>query len=266
MPTLKPRRRPKIIRVSASSAAALIACSAAVPISGDGVVSKAPAAAEAVPDETSSTAPPSAPEKRTAGKGKHHLNQKRKHWQTTAGDQVRQEKSPSKRGDDAPKKQPRADASIKQTKIIPSPSEANGHGSSGNTSSNEKEAPKGPETASSSLESTEEVATPTNDSSRRRDPPLDYRRWHNTADYRHDLLMKMANGTALSEDEQRYVDGMESQFLSAGAAPTPSISWTLNSHLHHASGPKPAEMHNPAMTQMAQIAQMAPMTMPAAVA
>ena len=51
MPTLKPRRRPKIIRVSASSAAALIACSAAVPISDDnGVVSEEagePAAASA---------------------------------------------------------------------------------------------------------------------------------------------------------------------------------------------------------------------------
>ena len=59
MPTLKLRRRPKIIRVSAPSAAALIACSAAVP---DEVVSAPPASAsaassgaEAVPDEAVST-------------------------------------------------------------------------------------------------------------------------------------------------------------------------------------------------------------------
>ena len=116
MPTLKPRRRPKIIRVSASSAAALIACSAAVP---DEVTSTAPAAAsdssdvgslvtEAVPEEVVSATSPS--EKCSYGKSKRRSDastrktvyvasksktKKRKHEQTA--DVVESQKEPQPR-------------------------------------------------------------------------------------------------------------------------------------------------------------------------
>ena len=238
MPTLKPRRRPKIIRVPAPAAAEMIACSAAATVPDEVVSStpavSAPAGPEDIPDQVVSAMPPSA--KRPRGKSPKQRfdtgtrekavsqsnSKKRKHKQTAEGAESQKQES-------QPRSSAKANPRSKETKSAAAESTNNQKQKcthrviSSKFKSRHELVMKIASAKEATAEQVDEMAKSLNLDQHHKESAcnnLPKQKRRSMRGYQHELLMKEAMGQNLSEIDQLYYKDLESK-LKAGPMQAP---------------------------------------------